>query len=381
MTAEKGFFSGACALEALKLTSRTPKVRKSVCRTGMAILLSLSSSAAIAQNGDANALSSQPANSSEPSEVISSKGRNNTAAQPTAASKSWIVRDPTTGRVFQQQLVPVSVPVTRWEPRTIEQTVYEPRVATQVQQVPQTTYIPNTQYVMQPKVTGWWNPFKQPVQAYQYVPVTNWLPQTQQVPNPITTQQWVPRQQKIVVYQPVQSTEIRQQLVQTELPQPPTASTAIASVPAPRQPLFRLPILAQQRVLPWAAPAAPATGYGNTVAATAPTTPLASPNPAPQYSTAQTSWQPVGQQSSQPALANAKSYLPPAYSPTIIPPQYATNGLRPVTSLRSPLVLPPLSLPRFAASPYSAPLQATSSIGSTASRDTLQSGMQPTVLR
>ena len=368
-------------MEALKLTSRTPKVRKSVCRTGVTILLSLISSAALAQNGDGNALSSPPANPSVPSEVSSSNTANITAAQTPTASKTWIVRDPATGRVFQQQLVSVNVPVTRWEPRTIEQTVYEPRIATQVQHVPQTTYVPNTQYVMQPKMTGWWNPFKQPVQAYQYVPVTNWAPQTQQVPNSITMQQWVPRQQKIVVYQPVQSTEIRQQLVQTELPQPPTASPAIASVSAPSQRLFRLPILAQNRVLPWAAPA---TGGNN---ATPPSTTLATQYPASrysgaQYSAVQSSWQPVGQQALQPAAAaNAAAYLPPTNAPAIAPPQYALNGLRPVTSPRSPLVLPPLSLPRFASSPYSAPLQTTTSVGAMASRDTLQSGMQPTVLR
>ncbi len=214
-------------------------------RSGLLALLLANSTCLFAQTGD---IGSKDAAASQPSSTIASA---NPGQSPTSNAKAWIVRDPATGRVFQQQLVPVAVPVTRWEPRTVEQTVYEPRLSTQVVQVPQTTYVPNTQYVMQPKVTGWWNPFKQPVQAYQYVPVTNWVPQTQQVPNPVTTQQWVPRQQKITVYQPVQTTETRHQLVQTELPQP-QAPTALAAMPS-RQPLFRLPILAQQRVLPWPA--------------------------------------------------------------------------------------------------------------------------------
>ncbi len=340
-------------MEALKLISRNQTLRKSVRQTGAAILLTLGCSNAFAQLGGPIPGSTEP-----PS----------TAKSPsTPANKPWIVRDPGTGRVFQQHLVPVTVPVTRWEARTVDQTVYEPRVATQLQQVSQTTYVPNTQYVMQPKVTGWWNPFKQPTQAYQYVPVTNWVPQTQQIPHPITTQQWVPKQQKFTVYQPVQSTEVRQQLVQTELPQPQSAPAVIASGTSPRQPLFRLPILAQQRVLPWAAPSSGT--YPSSYAASAPMTSYATPGSTSPYSPALSSWNGVSQQPTS------------AYSPPVTPPQYATTGLRPVSFPRSQLVLPPLPLPRFASSPYSAPLRTTTSVGSTASRDTLQSGMQPTVLR
>ena len=343
------------------MTSRTPKVQKLVSPRGLALLLTLSSSVAFAQSSESTAPNGQSPTNSEKS----ANAATNASLQPVAPTKPWIVRDPATGRVFQQQLVPVSVPVTRWEPRTIEQTVYEPGISTQVQQVPQTTYSPRTQYVMQPKLTGWWNPFKQPVQAYQYVPVTNWVEQTQQVPNPITRPQWVPRQQKIVVYQQVQGTEIRQQLVQTELPQPQIPAS-IASVPAPRQPLIRLPILAQQRIF---RPAGPTGSY----LATAPSNSLAGQNP-----TAPSSWQPVGQQAPQ----SVSPPIAPSSSPTYVPiPQYATSGLRPVANPRVPLVLPPLSFPRFAASPYSAPLQPATSVSATASRDTLQSGMQPTVLR
>jgi hypothetical protein len=366
-------------LEALQLTSRIPTSRKAVYQSGLTILLALVGSVTHGQSTDATARSSATPNGSAPNET----GSNQNTNSPASPSKPWLVRDPATGRLFQQQLVPVSVPVTRWEARTVEQTVYEPRVTTQVQQVPQTTYAPNTQYVMQPKVTGWWNPFMQPVQAYQYVPVTNWSPQTQQVPNPVVTQQWVPRQQKIVVYQPIQATEVHQRLVQTEVPQPQTAPAATAYAAAPRQPLFRFPISAQQPVLPWA-PAA-TNGYGTPYAA--PASSYAATTPPTQ-----SGWRAVEQASSQSSLPNAGSTYAPAnslqnasqsspYTPPVTPPQYATNGLRPIAPTRSPLVLPPLSLPRFAASPYSAPLQTTTSVGNTASRDVLQSGMQPTVLR
>lgn len=366
------------------MTARIQKMRKAVRQSWLTMLLALVGSVTHGQSTDSTAPSSPTPNGSVPNQTGSSPNTNSPAS--TAPSKPWLVRDPTTGRVFQQQLVPVSVPVTRWEARTVEQTVYEPRATTQAQQVPQTTYSPNTQYVMQPKVTGWWNPLKQPVQAYQYVPVTNWTPQTQQVPNPAITQQWVPRQRKTVVYQPVQATEIRQQLVQTEVPQLQTAPTAYAATP--RQPLF----------LPWTPKG---SGYGTAYAA-----------PAGSYaaatSPAQSGWRAVEQAPSQSSVANAGTtapqrimssslpnasqnapqsatqsspYTPPVYTPPVTPPQYATSGLRPIAPVPSPLVLPPLSLPLFASSPYSAPLQTTTSVGNTASRDVLESAMQPTVLR
>ena len=317
---------------------RAQMTQRMAFRRVLAMLLALNGSVGVAQSESPSAATDTPKASSN------ANTSSNTSADP---SKPWIVRDPATGRLFQQQLVPVSVPVTRWEARTIEQTFYEPKFTTQVQQIPQTTYTPSTQYVMQPKVSGWWNPFKQPVQAYQYVPITSWVPQTLQSPHPVVVHQWVPKSQKMVVYQPVQATETRQQLVQTELPQPKT-SQVIATVPTPRQPLFRLPLLAQQRVLPW--PSTP--GSGSYTAAPPSTVPNAPSSPLVH-------------------AANAPQFTTP----------YASNGLRPVANPRTPMVLPPLAIPRFATSPYAAPLQTTTSVNATASRDSLQSGMQPTVLR
>ena len=293
------------------------------------------------------------------------------AANPTAqaATKPWIVRDPATGRVFQQQLVPVTVPVTRWEAKTIDQTVYEPQFATNLQPYPQTTFVPKTEYVMQPKVRGWWNPLQQPVQSYEYVPKTTWVPQTQQLTKPVVTQNWVPKQQKIVVYQPVQATEVRQQLVQTELPQPgitppagtqpaftqPAGSPPTAIAYNTRPPLIRLPILAQQRVLPW--PTANTNSY-------------AAQPPAATY--AQIPTQPVTPPATQPVTQLAANPVLPPPAPA------ATSGLRPVVPY---VPSPPFPIPRFATRPYAAPLQPITSTQTASTRDTLQSGMQATVLR
>ncbi len=313
-------------------------------------------------------------------------------AQTAAPTKPWIVRDPATGRVFQQQLVPVTVPVTRWEAKTIEQTVYEPQLATSVQNYPLTTFVPKTEYVMQPKLRGWWNPLKEPVQAYEYVPKTTWVPQTQQFSKPMVTQNWVPKQQKVVVYQPVQATEVRQQLVQTEMPQPAGLPPTVIAT-SPRQPLFRLPLLAQQRVLPW-----PAGGLASGSASN-PTFAV----PPQAYAVANQATAPATSPATLPATsAIAQSPVPPSNPPVLPPspsqlqhtqmqqsqtqpavpsqPQYASSGLRPIAPALPTAPLFPL--PRFATRPYTAPL-GTATINPTASsaRDTIQIGMQPTVLR
>lgn len=203
----------------------------------------------------------------------------NPSLQKAAEPQKWYVRDPATGRVFEQQVISVNVPTTRMEAKTIVQPIYEPRTVIQQQQVPQTVFVPTTQYVMQPRLRGWWNPLKQPVQGYEYVPVTSWTPRTETVTRAVAVQQWTVKAQPLVVYQPVQTSETRQQLVQREVPQSslpasraPTAlvqnnqplvlpavapsynnyaATAPILPPPARKPLFTVPILAQQRILPW----------------------------------------------------------------------------------------------------------------------------------
>jgi hypothetical protein len=282
------------------------------------------------------------------------------ASDGASGSKSWLVRDPWTGRLFQQQLVNVDVPVTKWEPKTVDQTVFEPQIGTSIQTLPQTLFVPNTQYVLQPKLRGWWNPWKSPVQAYEYVPVTNWVPQTQQLQRAVPTQQWVAKQQKVVIYQPVQSTEVRQQLVQKELPQPAVTpqnahATQYAGTNPPGQPLIRLPILAQQRGFPGTqAYTSNWQSYGK---------------PAPPWPTAQLSTT----QSSAPQWTAPK--VPIQYNQSLAYQPVSTQPPMPATRL----VLPPSMANILPSGGYRAPLQPSSS--KIASRDSLQSGMQATELR
>lgn len=247
------------------------------------------------------------------------------AADSTSQNRSWIARDPMTGRLFQQEVVSVSIPTTQWEVKPVPTTVYEPLSV--VKKVPsqQTTYAPSTQYVMQPKIRGWWNPLRTPVQAYEYVPVTTWKPQTETVEQQVATIQWVPKTQIVYVAQAVQKMQTQQQIVSRELAQPPavlptgvynSSQTMLATQP---KPLLTIPILAQQRMLPWPTANSPAT---------------------------------------------TSSYVNPATSGVR---SVVSNGLRPIASALAPT--------------YTAPLQTASSSAATSARDAFQTGMSATVLR
>ena len=253
-----------------------------------------------------------------PAQAVSPKTSSDTAASNAGVGpQSWIARDPVTGRLYQQELVTRSVPITQWEVRPITTTVYEPQQV--VTDVPsqQVTYTPTTQYVMQPRLRGWWNPLRQPVQSYEFIPVTSWQPKTETVQHPVTNTQWVPKQQVVYAPQPVQRLQAQQQIVSRELPQPPAGyvpsanPSGYATAPmfaAQRQPLISIPILAQQRLLPW-----------------------------------------------------------PTAAPAVAMRSVVGNGLRPISNAAAPS--------------YTAPLQTASSASAGMARDPMQSGMAATVLR
>jgi len=195
--------------------------------------------------------------------LLNSPGRaEETNASPTVDNRSWIARDPLSGRLYQQQLVTQTVPTTHWEVRPLTTTVYEPRQVVKHVPATQTTYTPTTQYVMQPRLRGWWNPLKAPVQSYSYVPVTSWQPQTQTVEQPVSSVEWVPKQQIVYVPQAVQRLQTQQHVVSRELPQPAGGYVPSGLLPQTQpllanqaRPLFTIPLLAQQHILPWPSPA------------------------------------------------------------------------------------------------------------------------------
>lgn len=186
---------------------------------------------------------------------------NANSGSPTAQQPSWLVRDPITGRIFQQQLVSVLVPRTSWEVRPVNTTVYQPQRIVQAVPSDQTIYTPTTQYVMQPKLRGWWNPWRPAVQAYEFVPVTSWQPQTQTVTSQRASIQWVPTQQTVYVPRLVQKMETQQQLVSREIPQPSPSSLVRNPVGPGFSGLDNASNLLGLGLRPITAPAYPAPAY------------------------------------------------------------------------------------------------------------------------
>jgi hypothetical protein len=187
-----------------------------------------------------------------------------------AAEKGWVVRDPTTGRLYHQQLVPITVPEVRWETKQVTTTVHRPEWVSQVVNQTQTIMKPQTQMVLQAYWTGVWNPFRPPTLAYRYVPQTNWVPTTVSTPQVVAAQRLVPKQETLTVTQPVSENRTVQHLVQTEIPssagsamgvnQPRMAATLAYQQP----PLIRFPSVT----------APVPVGAGSALAAQPPTTGL-----------------------------------------------------------------------------------------------------------
>ena len=133
--------------------------------------------------------------------------------------------------MYYQQWVTESVPVTRWENKQVTTTVYETQWVQQVVPMHQVVYQAETNYELQPRWKGVWNPFQQPTLAYQSKPVTRWVPKV------VTTHQVrhipkvVPKQQTITVPYPVTENQTQQRLVQTEIPQQPINPTQNLGLP------------------------------------------------------------------------------------------------------------------------------------------------------
>lgn len=119
------------------------------------------------------------------------------AAQQTVTYET----DPNTGVTFQvtrnvtQQLAPVT------EMQKREETVYTPRVSTQMQTYQQNYVAPVTEYRWVSRMRGRWNPFIRPYWAQQLEPFTRWENRQTTYQSPTTKTDWVP--EKRIVQTPV----------------------------------------------------------------------------------------------------------------------------------------------------------------------------------
>jgi hypothetical protein len=243
-------------------------------------------------------------------------GQSAVTSPSSSDGKGWVARDPTSGRLYYQQLVPVSVPEVRWENKQVTTTVHRPELVSQVVNQQQTVMRPHQQTVLQPYWTGLWNPFQPPTLAYRYVPQTTWVPTQVSTPHVVTTQKMVPHQETITVAQPISETRTIHQLVQTEIPQ---ANGPQGDLSTPRMAYT----IAHQRP-----PVFPVPGPGS----------IGHPGTGPNF------WQ---------SDDFRVAALPPTGSPLPLAPSNQGS--------------------------YSAPMP--TSVGNSNSRDALQTGLRPTVLR
>ncbi len=312
-----------------------------------------------------------------------------------APQNGWVVRDPTTGRLFHQQLVQVDVPAVRWESKQVTATVLQPQWVSRVEPQTQMVLQPQTQTVLQPYWQNRWNPFRQPILAYRHVPQTTWNPTNVTTSRVVTAQQWTPVQQTINVPQPVTETRTVQQLVQTEIPQTgPSLAAAIPSSAIANQPppLVRVPLLAGRPA--WLSPGWQSqTGQslaGQSLAGQSQVGQIqawqntAMQNPSWQSPPTEGAWV-ASRGSTNANTHNFASTAPLATGPAFVdarrtnptypvlpPTAMASNtngGLRPVMR----------AVQNFAPPAYNAPMQTASRANS--SWDVMQSGLRPTVLR
>jgi hypothetical protein len=190
-------------------------------------------------------------------------------AQSADQNAARVFRDPVTGRTYRQELKTINVPSTQWQNKPITRTVYERQVTTRYVPTTRVVYAPVQTYALTQSVRGWWNPFRSPYHAYSYQPVTAWQPTLQHQTVPVTREKWVPKQQTVYVPEPVKKTEVRQQLVTTEIPSSVhTPQLLYARQPAPR---LRIPLLAKQQVFPLRSSPSPTVGLASMSGPQAPT--------------------------------------------------------------------------------------------------------------
>ncbi|MCC6510231.1 MAG: hypothetical protein IT423_14090 [Pirellulaceae bacterium] len=273
----------------------------------------------------------------------------------TAATQAPLIRDPRTGELYQQELQTVEQPVTQWRRKYVDRTVMTPQTVLENQQVPQTTYVATTEYVMQQRLKGWWNPLAEPTYAYEYVPVTRWVPQTTMITRQVPVVKMISRTEQVPVDEPVTTTQKVTQVVLRKLPQNAVGPAGVASPTA----------FAYQRPAFGQSPAAvarnqPPAAYPGTNPVNYPVNyPVAYPA-----------------SNSQPLLAS----VPVLSQQRMLPWQPGTLITAPVSGLRNIVRSATAPLAGSQAN-YAAPMNVASRPSATWGRDANQAGMAATVVR
>ncbi len=310
--------------------------------------------------------STQMARGQSPSDQTQLNPSANATVQANASNAPTLYRDPRTGELYEQVVQTIDQPVTQWQRKVVERTVVTPQQVIENVQVPQTYYVARTEYVLDSKLKGWWNPFRDPTYAYEYVPVTRWVPQTQMVTRQVPATKMIARTEQVPVDEPVQTTQKVNQVTYRKLP-PTAAPSAVASAPP-----VNMSAPVSPRNYAYQPPAT--TAYANRT--------FSNPNPAAwnaqaQYQLVQQTppVAPYGRSNSQPLVASVpvlSQQRPLAWQP-------GTLIEKPMSGLRN--IVRSATAPLNGQATYAAPMNIASVPSTGWHRDPNQSGMPATVLR
>jgi len=94
-----------------------------------------------------------------------------------------------------RQIVEKRVPEVRYEERS--QTIYRDQCVTEMKDTVRTTWVPVTEYQVQERLVGRWNPLARPYFEYRSVPVTRWEPRSEAVQVPMARRKLLPEVQTV----------------------------------------------------------------------------------------------------------------------------------------------------------------------------------------
>jgi hypothetical protein len=124
-----------------------------------------------------------------------------------------IFTDPRTGITWRKVLRTFERPVMDQQFVTQQQTYLQPELVTTTRPLQRTLMIPVTQYELQTKWHGRWNPFVQPSLGYHYVPRTRFEPRVETIHVPSTETRYLQKTEMVQVPSPQLRVEKREEYV------------------------------------------------------------------------------------------------------------------------------------------------------------------------
>jgi len=129
-----------------------------------------------------------------------------------------------------RQVLQRRIPETTYTDQT--QTVYRDQYVTQTKDTVRTVLTPVTEYRVQPRLVGRWNPFIQPYFVYENVPTVRWESRTEVVPIQTASRQLVPETRTVrtpvTTWRTVEE-EVISRVAVSATPQP---TSSLASAPS-----------------------------------------------------------------------------------------------------------------------------------------------------